>query len=46
VNPKGTTTTNPSIRNIALKKAKTLKLNAGSESEQVGTLVFSFKLRG
>jgi hypothetical protein len=46
VNPKGTTTTNQNIRNIALKKAKTLKLNAGNESEQVGTLVFSFKLRG
>ncbi len=46
VNPKGTTTTNQSIRNIALKKARTLKLNQGSESEQVGTLVFNFKLRG
>lgn len=46
VNPKGTTTTNPTIRSIALKKAKTLKLNPGNESEQVGTLVFSFKLRG
>ncbi len=46
VNPKGTTTTNQNIRNIALKKARTLKLNAGNESEQVGTLVFSFKLRG
>ena len=46
VNPKGTTTTNQSIRNIALKKAKTLKLNTGNEAEQVGTLVFSFKLRG
>ena len=46
VNPKGTTTTNQSIRNIALKKARTIKLNQGSESEQVGTLVFNFKLRG
>jgi hypothetical protein len=46
VNPKGTTTTNQNIRSIALKKAKTLKLNAGNESEQVGTVVFSFKLRG
>jgi hypothetical protein len=46
VNPKGTTTTNQNIRNIALKKAKTLKLNAGNETVQVGTLVFSFKLRG
>jgi hypothetical protein len=46
INPKGTTTTNQTIRNIALKKAKTLKLNAGKDSEQEGTLVFSFKLRG
>jgi hypothetical protein len=46
INPKGTTTTNQNIRNIALKKAKTLKLNAGKDSEQEGTLVFSFKLRG
>lgn len=46
VNPKGTTTTNQNIRNIALKKAKSLKLNAGNETEQYGVLVFSFKLRG
>lgn len=46
VNPKGTTTTNQNIRNIALKKARTLKLNPGTEAEQVGTLVFSFKLHG
>lgn len=46
VNPRGTTTTNQNIRNIALRKAKGLKLNSGSEFEQVGTLVFSFKLRG
>lgn len=46
INPKGTTTTNQTIRNIALKKAKTLKLNAGKDSEQEGTLIFSFKLRG
>ncbi len=46
INPKGTTTTNQTIRNIALKKAKTLKLNAGKDSEQEGILVFSFKLRG
>lgn len=45
INPKGTTTTNPSIRNIALQKAKSLKLNAGDTEEQKGTLVFNFKLR-
>ena len=46
VNPKGTTTNNQAIRNIAIKKAKTIKLNAGNDAEQTGTLVFSFKLRG
>ncbi len=45
VNPRGTTTTNQNIRNIALRKARSLKLNAGSAEEQTGTLVFSFKLR-
>lgn len=46
VNPRGTTTTNSSIRSIALRKARELKLNAGSEDEQTGTIVFNFKLRG
>lgn len=46
VNPRGTTTTNQNIRNIALRKARSLKLNAGTSEEQTGTLVFSFKLRG
>lgn len=46
VNPRGTTTTNQNIRNIALRKAHLLKLNAGTAEEQTGTLVFSFKLRG
>lgn len=46
VNPRGTTTTNQNIRNIALRKARSLKLNAGTAEEQTGTLVFSFKLRG
>lgn len=45
INPKGTTTTNPSIRNIAIQKAKSLKLNAAESSEQTGTLIFDFKLR-
>jgi outer membrane biosynthesis protein TonB len=45
VNPRGTTTTNQNIRNIAIRKARNLKLNTGSE-EQTGTLVFNFKLRG
>lgn len=45
VNPRGTTTTNQNIRNIALRKARSLKLNAGTAEEQTGTLVFSFKLK-
>ncbi|WP_026763760.1 hypothetical protein [Sediminibacterium salmoneum] len=45
INPKGTTTTNSSIRNIAIQKARTLKLNAAEASEQTGTLIFNFKLR-
>ncbi len=46
VNPRGTTTTNQNIRGIAVKKAKQLKLNAGKEDEQTGTIVFDFKLKG
>ena len=46
VNPRGTTTTNQNIRNIALRKARSLKMNAGNADEQTGTLVFDFKLKG
>lgn len=46
INPRGTTTTNANIRGIAQSKAKQLKLNAGSEDGQTGTIVFDFKLRG
>ncbi len=46
VNQRGTTTTNQNIRNIALRKARSLKLNSGNAEEQTGTLVFNFKLRG
>jgi len=46
VNPRGTTTTDPNIREIAVRKAKQLKLNAGSVDEQGGTVVFDFKLHG
>jgi len=44
LNLTGTTTTNPAIRNIALKKARQLKLTAGNEDEQSGTIVFNFKV--
>jgi hypothetical protein len=46
INPRGTTTTNAGIRAIATRKAMQLKLNAGSEDEQTGTIVFDFRLRG
>jgi hypothetical protein len=46
VNPRGTTTTNQAMRAIALRKARSLKLNSGNSDEQTGTLVFNFKLRG
>ncbi len=45
INPKGSTTTNANIRNIALQKARTLKLNPSESEEQTGTLIFNFKLR-
>ncbi|MBS1579377.1 MAG: hypothetical protein JST29_07045 [Bacteroidetes bacterium] len=44
INPRGTTTTNPNIRNIALRKARLLKLNTGTDDEQTGTIVFNFKV--
>lgn len=46
VNPRGTTTTNGAIRSIATQKAMHLKLNAGDEDEQAGTILFDFKLKG
>jgi hypothetical protein len=45
INPRGTTTTNSTIRNIALRKARTLKLSSGNSGDQSGTLIFNFKLR-
>ena len=46
VNQRGTTTTNQNVRSIALRKARSLKLNSGNSDEQTGTLIFNFKLRG
>lgn len=42
----GTTTTNNNIKNIALRKARQLKLTAGTEDEQTGTVVFDFRIKG
>lgn len=46
VNPRGTTTTNASVRSIAIRKANQLKFNAGTAAQQSGTIVFDFKLNG
>jgi outer membrane biosynthesis protein TonB len=40
---KGTTTSNTTIRSIALQKAKQLKFNAGEEDN--GTIIFNFKVQ-
>ena len=40
---KGTTTSNPTIRGIALQKAKQLKFNPGEEDQ--GTIIFNFKIQ-
>lgn len=45
INPKGTTTVNTNIRNIAIRKAKELKFSSG-DAEQTGTIVFDFKIKG
>ncbi len=45
INLSGTTTTNATIRSIALRKAAQLKFNAGA-GESSGTILFDFKLKG
>ena len=46
INPKGTTTPNKYMWNIAMAKAKQLKLTPATEDTETGTIVFNFKLRG
>lgn len=46
INPKGTTTTNPNSRAIAIRKAKMIKFSSGKEAEQFGTIIVNLKLRG
>lgn len=41
--PRGSTTSNPSLKAIAIRKAQQVKFNSGGES--AGTLIFNFKLR-
>ncbi len=46
VNPKaGTTTPNKSMWNIAIRKAKELKLTPATEDVEKGTIVFNFRLK-
>lgn len=45
VNQRGTTTANQHILDIALRKARSLKLNSAA-AQQTGTLVFNFRVRG
>jgi outer membrane biosynthesis protein TonB len=42
--PRGSTTSDPNLKAIAIRKAKQVKFNAGSD-ESVGTLQFNFKLK-
>ena len=42
--PRGSTTSDPGMKAIAIKKARQVKFNAGS-SESAGTIVFNFKLK-
>jgi hypothetical protein len=43
--PKGSTTSNSNLKSIAIRKAMQLKFNSGNEEEQIGTIVFNFRLR-
>lgn len=42
--PRGSTTTSPSLKAIAIRKALQIKFNAGTE-ESSGTIVFNFRLK-
>ncbi len=47
IQPRGTTTANANIKNIALKKARELKFteNEDGSNEQMGTIIFSFRIK-
>ncbi len=47
IQPRGTTTGNPSMKAIALKKARQLRFNTDEEgaAEQLGTISFSFRVK-
>lgn len=42
---RGSTSSSSTLKNIALRKAKELKFNAG-DGESIGTVVFNFRLKG
>jgi len=44
INPRGTTTSNATIRAIAKRKAYELTFNLGNEEEQTGSVNFTFKV--
>jgi len=46
--PRGSSSANPTLKAIALKKAREIKFNAidSGPDEQIGTVIFNFKLRG
>lgn len=41
--PRGSTTSDPSLRAIALRKARQVKFNGGEESG--GTIIFNFRIK-
>jgi len=45
INPRGTTTTNSSLRSIALSKAKLIKFHASSNASESGTIIVYLKLQ-
>ena len=45
VNPKGTSTANPTTRKIAIKRALEIQFSAGAE-DQTGTIVLDMRIRG
>lgn len=45
IDPKGTSTTSSNIRNIAIRKAKQLRLSKSTAKVQTGTILFNFRLK-
>lgn len=47
IQPRGTTTGNANMKNIAIRKARQLKftVNEDGEIDQIGTIIFSFRVR-